>query len=398
MSKATLRDIAIQGKRLFVRVDFNVPLSKAGEVTDDTRIRAALPTISYALQEGARVILASHLGRPGGRVDPAFSLRPVAARLQALLGQPVRLAPDCVGAETEALAQALALGEVLLLENLRFHAEEEANDPAFAQALARLGDVFVNDAFGAAHRAHASTAGMAAYLQPAVAGLLMEQEITYLSKVTEHPEQPLVAILGGAKVSDKIPLITNLLEKVSMLLIGGGMAYTLLQAQGYPVGDSLVEPDCLPLAREIVAKAADRQVQCLLPRDHVIAQDIKADAPIRVVADEGIPDGWKGLDIGLPTVARFREALRSARTVVWNGPMGVFELLPFRQGTVEMARAVAACTGTTVVGGGDTIAALAMTDCSAAMTHISTGGGASLEFLEGKTLPGIACLNERAGS
>lgn len=395
MSKATLRDIAIRGKRLFVRVDFNVPLSKAGDVTDATRIRAALPTIAYALQAGASVILASHLGRPGGRVDPACSLRPVAVRLQELLGQPVRLASDCVGAETEALAQALAPGEVLLLENLRFHAEEEANDPAFARALARLGDVFVNDAFGAAHRAHASTAGMAAYLQPAVAGLLMEQEITYLSQVTEHPAQPLVAILGGAKVSDKIPLITNLLDKVAMLLIGGGMAYTLLQAQGYPVGASLVEPDCLPLARDILAKAADRQVQCLLPRDHVIAQDIKADAPTRVVADEGIPDGWKGLDIGLPTVARFRAVLRTARTVVWNGPMGVFELPPFRQGTVEIARAVAACTGTTVVGGGDTIAALAMTDCSAAMTHISTGGGASLEFLEGKVLPGIACLNER---
>ncbi len=395
MSKATLRDIAIRGKRLFVRVDFNVPLSTAGEVTNDTRLRAALPTISYALQEGASVILASHLGRPRGRVDPAFSLRPVAARLQELLGKPVRLAADCVGAETEALAQALAPGEVLLLENLRFHAEEEANAAAFAQALARLGDVFVNDAFGAAHRAHASTAGMAAYLQPAVAGLLMEQEITYLSKVTEHPEQPLVAILGGAKVSDKIPLISNLLDTVSMLIIGGVRAYTLLHAQGYPVGDSLVEPDCLPLARDILAKAAARQVQCLLPRDHVIAQDIKADAPTRVVADEGIPDGWKGLDIGLPTVARFREVLRSARTVVWNGPMGVFELPPFRHGTVEIARAVAACTGTTVVGGGDTIAALAMTDCSPAMTHISTGGGASLEFLEGKTLPGIACLNER---
>ena len=395
MSKATLRDIAIRGKRLFVRVDFNVPLSTAGAVSDDTRLRAALPTIAYALQEGASVILASHLGRPHGRVDPAFSLRPVAARLQELLGKPVRLAADCIGAETAALAQALAPGEVLVLENLRFHAAEEANEPAFAQALARLGEVFVNDAFGAAHRAHASTAGMAAYLQPAVAGLLMEQEITHLSKVTEHPEQPLVAILGGAKVSDKIPLITNLLDKVALLLIGGGMAYTLLQAQGYPVGDSLVEPACLPLARDILAQAAARQVRCLLPRDHVIARDIEADAPTRVVADEGIPDGWKGLDIGMPTVARFREVLRAARTVVWNGPMGVFELPPFRQGTVEIARAVAACTGTTVVGGGDTIAALAMTDCSAAMTHISTGGGAALEFLEGKTLPGIACLNER---
>ena len=395
MPKATLRDIAIRGKRLFVRVDFNVPLSKAGEVTDDTRIRAVLPTLTYALQEGASVILASHLGRPRGKVDPAYSLRPVVARLQELLGKPVRLAADCVGADTEALAQALAPGEVLLLENLRFYPEEEANDPVFAQALARLGEVYVNDAFGAAHRAHASTAGMAAYLQPAVAGLLMEQEITYLSKVTDYPEQPLVAILGGAKVSDKIPLIMNLLDKVSALLIGGGMAYTLLQVQGYPVGDSLVEPDCLPMARDILAKASERRVQCLLPRDHVIAQDIKPDASTRVVADEGIPTGWKGLDIGMPTVVRFREVLRTARTVVWNGPMGVFEMPPFRQGTVEIAHAVAACTGTTVVGGGDTIAALALTDCSQAMTHISTGGGASLEFLEGQSLPGIACLNER---
>jgi len=395
MPKATLRDIALRGKRLFVRVDFNVPLNKAGEVTDDTRIRAVLPTLTYALQEGASVVLASHLGRPRGKVDPAYSLRPVAARLQELLGKPVRLAADCVGADTEALAQALAPGEVLLLENLRFHPEEEANDPTFAQALARLGEVYVNDAFGTAHRAHASTVGMAAYLQPAVAGLLMEQEITYLSRVTDHPEQPLVAILGGAKVSDKIPLIMNLLEKVSALLIGGGMAYTLLQVQGYPVGDSLVEPDCLPVARDILAKASERRVQCLLPRDHVIAQDIKPDAPTRVVADEGIPARWKGLDIGMLTVARFREVLRSARTVVWNGPMGVFEMPPFRQGTVEIAQAVAACTGTTVVGGGDTIAALAFTDCSQAMTHISTGGGASLEFLEGQSLPGIACLNER---
>jgi phosphoglycerate kinase len=395
MPKATLRDIALRGKRLFVRVDFNVPLNKAGEVTDDMRIRAVLPTLTYALQEGASVVLASHLGRPRGKVDPAYSLRSVVARLQELLGKPVRLAADCVGADTEALAQALAPGEVLLLENLRFHPEEEANDPAFAQALARLGEVYVNDAFGTAHRAHASTAGMAAYLQPAVAGLLMEQEITYLSRVTDHPEQPLVAILGGAKVSDKIPLIMNLLEKVSALLIGGGMAYTLLQVQGYPVGDSLVEPDCLPVARDILAKASERRVQCLLPRDHVIAQDLKPDAPTRVVADEGIPARWKGLDIGMLTVARFREVLRSARTVIWNGPMGVFEMPPFRQGTVEIAQAVAACTGTTVVGGGDTIAALAFTDCSQAMTHISTGGGASLEFLEGQSLPGITCLNER---
>jgi phosphoglycerate kinase len=300
-----------------------------------------------------------------------------------------------VGDAVEKQALALAPGEVLLLENLRFHAAEEANEAAFAQALARLGEVYVNDAFGAAHRAHASTAGIATYLQPAVAGLLMEQEITYLSKVTEHPEPPVVAILGGAKVSDKIPLIANLLEKVSGLLLGGGMAYTLLQAQGYAIGDSLLEPDCLALAAELLTKAKKRQVQLVLPSDHVIAQALTADTPTRTVAAEGIPAGWKGLDIGPQTVQRFRDIIVAARTVVWNGPMGVFELAPFRQGTLAIAQAVADCQGTTVVGGGDTIAALALTDCQEHITHISTGGGASLEFLEGKVLPGIACLNER---
>ena len=395
MPKATLRDIPVQGKRLFIRVDFNVPLNDARQVGDDTRIQAALPTISYALQHGASVILASHLGRPKDGADPKLSLQPVAMHLEDLLGQPVRFAPDCVGAEVEALAQALQPGEVLLLENLRFHPEEEANDATFAQALARLADIYVNDAFGAAHRAHTSTAGIATYLQPAVAGLLMEREITYLSQVTEHPDPPLVAILGGAKVSDKILVTTHLLDKVSALLLGGGMAYTLLQAQGYEVGKSLVEPDCIPLARELLAKAADRNVQFLLPSDHVIAQSVTADAATRTVANAAIPSGWMGLDIGPQTVGRFRQVIVSARTVVWNGPMGVFELEPFRQGTLEIARAVADCPGTTVVGGGDTIAALALTDCRDAITHISTGGGASLEFLEGKTLPGIACLNER---
>jgi phosphoglycerate kinase len=395
MPKATLRDLPVQGKRLFIRVDFNVPLNDARQVGDDTRIQAALPTISYALQHGASVILASHLGRPKGGVDPKLSLQPVAMHLEGLLGQPVRFAPDCVGAEVETLAQALQPGEVSLLENLRFHPEEEANDPTFAQALARLADVYVNDAFGAAHRAHASTAGIATYLQPAVAGFLMEREITYLSQVTEHPDSPLVAILGGAKVSDKILVITHLLDKVSALLLGGGMAYTLLQAQGHEVGKSLVEPDCIPLAHELLAKAADRNVQFLLPSDHVIAQSVTADAATRIVADAAIPSGWMGLDIGPQTAWRFRQVIVSARTVVWNGPMGVFELEPFRQGTLEITRAVADCPGTTVVGGGDTIAALALTDCRDAITHISTGGGASLEFLEGKTLPGIACLSER---
>lgn len=395
MPKQTVRDLPLQGKRVFLRVDFNVPLSKTGQVTDDTRIRAALPTLRYILQQGAGVILSSHLGRPRGRVDMAYSLQPVAQRLQELLGQPVRMAPDCIGASVEPLVQGLAPGEVLMLENLRFHAEEEANDPAFAQALARLGDVYVNDAFGAAHRAHASTAGIANYLQPAVAGLLMEEEINYLSKVTEHPEQPLIAVLGGAKVSDKIPLISNLLERVSTLVIGGGMAYTLLQAQGYAIGTSLCEADCLPLAHEIFAKAVERRVQCLLPTDHVIAPAIGADVPTRIVAAEGIPEGWMGLDIGPQTIQQFCAAITAARTVIWNGPMGVFEQPLFRQGTLAVAQAVADCPGTTVVGGGDTIAALALTDCAGAMTHISTGGGASLEFLEGKVLPGIACLNDR---
>jgi len=393
MPKATIRDVALRGKRVFIRVDFNVPLSKDGRIEDDTRIRAAVPTITHALQQGASVLLASHLGRPKGR-SAALSLQPVATRLQELLQRPVRFAPDCVGEEVAALARALAPGDVLLLENLRFHGAEEANEAAFAQALARLGEVYVNDAFGAAHRAHASTAGIASYLQPAVAGLLMEQEITYLGKVTEHPEPPVVAILGGAKVSDKIPLMVNLLDKVSALLLGGGMAYTLLQAQGYAIGGSLVEPDCLPLARDILAKAAERRVQLLLPCDHVIAQSLTADAVTRLVAAAGIPDGWKGLDIGPQTVQEFRKVVVSARTVVWNGPMGVFEVEPFRHGTLAMAQAVAECPGTTVVGGGDTIAALALTDYRERITHISTGGGASLEFLEGKELPGIACLNE----
>jgi phosphoglycerate kinase len=286
-------------------------------------------------------------------------------------------------------------GDILMLENVRFHPEEEKNDPDFARALSRLAQVYVNDAFGAAHRAHASTAGMTAYMQPAVAGLLMAKELTYLSQVTEHPELPLVAILGGAKVSDKIPLISNLLDKVSTLVLGGAMAYTLLHTQGYAIGKSLVEPDYAPLAQELLDKAADRQVPFVLPCDHVIAPAASADAVTRVVGQEGIPADWMGLDIGPQTIAQFCDIIAAAKTVVWNGPMGMFELEPFRQGTLAVARAVAACPGTTLVGGGDTVAALALTDCQDDISHISTGGGATLEFLEGKALPGIACLTER---
>ena len=395
MPKATLHDVPIQGKRLFIRVDFNVPLTTDHRIIDDTRIRAALPTIVYALQHGARVVLASHLGRPKGHEDPALSLRPVAARLQTLLGTPIRFAPDCVGEDVEQCVRALAPGEVLLLENLRFHPEEEANDSAFAQALACLGEVYVNDAFGAAHRAHASTAGIALYLQPAVAGLLMDREMTYLSKATAHPDTPFVAILGGAKVSEKLPLLTHLLDKASGLLLGGGMAYTLLQAQGYAVGNSLVEPQCLALARDVLTSAVTQGCQLVLPSDHVIAQARDAQSPTRIVAAEGIPDGWMGLDIGPHTITQFQEVLAHARTIVWNGPMGVCELFPFRQGTLAIAHAVAACKGITIVGGGDTIAALTLAGCTEAITHVSTGGGASLAFLEGKVLPGIACLNAR---
>ncbi|MCZ6874182.1 MAG: phosphoglycerate kinase [bacterium] len=395
MPKATIRDIPIRNKRVLMRVDFNVPLGTNGQVEDDTRIQAALPTIAYALEQQARVILTSHLGRPQGRVNPDLSLKPVAARLQQCLGKPVQLAPDCIGDEVQGQVAAMSAGDVLLLENLRFHAEEEANDAAFAELLAGLGDVYVNDAFGAAHRAHASTAGIATYLQPAVAGLLMAQEIIYLSKVTAHPALPLVAILGGAKVSDKIPLLRNLLDKVSAVLIGGGMAYTLLQAQGHTIGSSLVEPDCVPLACQLLAKAAAQRVEFIVPCDHVVAQSISDDAVTRVITAPDIPPGWMGLDIGPQTVQQFRKVIATARTVIWNGPMGVFEVEPFRQGTLAIAQAVAACNGTTVAGGGDTLAALALTDCRDQISHISTGGGASLAFLEGKTLPGIACLNER---
>lgn len=389
MSKLSIRDLDLKGKRVFMRVDFNVPLANAGqEITSDKRIKAALPSIQYALDHGAGLVLASHLGRPKGKPNPEMSLRPVAVRLAELLGKPVKMAPDSIGPEVEAMLPAP--GEVLLLENLRYHAEEEKNDPGFARQLAGLGDVYVNDAFGTAHRAHASTEGIIAFLKPAAAGLLMEKELEYLNKCTQNPEHPCVGILGGAKVSDKIEVIENLLKFVDRLLIGGAMAYTFLKAQGLPTGKSLVEEDKVELARQLLAKAGDR---LMLPSDHVVAELFEENAPSEVVTI--IPDGKMGLDIGPATAKAFGDVLRSSKTIIWNGPMGVFEKKPFDAGTVAVANAVAESGALSVVGGGDSEKAVKSAGVSAKISHISTGGGASLEFLSGLTLPGVAALSEK---
>jgi phosphoglycerate kinase len=396
--KLSIADVPSRGKRVFIREDFNVPLDKQGHVTDDTRIVASLPTIQHAMAGGAKVILASHLGRPAGKVDPRYSLRPVAVRLSELLGRPIAVADDCIGPVVEDLGQRRQEGEVLLLENLRFHAEEEKNDPAFAQQLARLADVYVNDAFGTAHRAHASTEGMTKFLPIAVAGFLMQAELSHLGQLLEVPGRPYVAILGGAKVSDKIGVILNLLPKLDRMLIGGAMAYTLLVAQGGPVGDSLVEADKVDAAREILAKATSLGVTLQLPEDHVIAERLDVAAATRVVPRHGIPPGWMGVDIGPQTVEVFSGAIGEAKTVVWNGPMGVFEIEPFAQGTHAVALAVAVAQATSIVGGGDSVAAVNQAGVADRITHISTGGGAFLELLEGRELPGVVALTDKPGA
>jgi len=388
--KKTVRDIDVKGKRVLVRVDFNVPLAE-GKVADDTRLRATLPTIRYLLDQEAKVILMSHLGRPKGKVVDELRLDPVAERLSELLGLPVRKLDDCVGDEVKAAIEEMKPGEVVLLENTRFHPEERKNDPDFAKKLAELADVFVNDAFGAAHRAHASTAGVAQYL-PAVAGLLLERELEMLEKALESPERPFVAILGGAKISDKIGVIRNLLPKVDALLIAGGMANTFLKAKGYEVGESLVEDESLDVARELMEEAGEKLV---LPVDAVVADEFAADAASNAVPVDEVPSDWRILDVGPETVELFKRKLADAKTVVWNGPLGVFEFPKFAEGTFAIARFLAGLGATTIVGGGDVVAAVQQAGVADRIAHVSTGGGAALEFLEGKELPAVAALDDK---
>src|SRR5712692_353993 len=387
MSKLTIRDLDLKNKRVFMRVDFNVPLAPGGqEITSDKRIKASLPTINYALEHGAALILASHLGRPKGKPNPEMSLKPVARRLEQVLGRPVKMAPDCVGPQVESMKPAP--GEVLMLENLRFHPEEEKNDPGFAKQLASLCDLYVNDAFGSAHRAHASTVGIIAFVPQAAAGLLMEQELKYLTMATHNPARPCIAILGGAKVSDKIEVIANLAKIVDRLLIGGAMAYTFFKAQGRPVGKSLVENDKLDLARSLIASCG---AKLMLPADHVVVSEIQPGAANQAV--ESIPPDKIGVDIGPKTIDRYAQVIAGAKTIIWNGPMGVFEMPPFDKGTVALAKAVAASGAVSIVGGGDSEKAIKSAGVANKISHISTGGGASLEFLAGITLPGVAALD-----
>ena len=394
MSKKTVKDIDLRGKKVFIRCDFNVPMDENQNITDNRRIVAALPTIKYLIEQNCKIILASHLGRPKGEFKPEFSLAPVAKELSRLLGQEVLMAKDVIGESAKTLAANLQEGQVMLLENVRFHREETDNDPEFAKEVASMAEVFVNDAFGTAHRAHASTEGISHYL-PSVSGFLIEKELKFLGDALNNPERPFVAILGGAKVSDKIGVIDSLLEKVDTLMIGGGMAYTFFKAQGYEVGNSLCEPDKCDLALSLMNKAKEKGVKFLLPVDTKIGKEFKPDTESKTVAWTEIPEGWEGFDIGEKTIEMFKDELKSAKTVVWNGPLGLFEFDQFAIGTNAIAHALAELDATTIIGGGDSAAAVEKAGLADKMTHISTGGGASLEFLEGKKLPGIECLQDK---
>ena len=395
MNKKTIKDIDVQGKKVLVRCDFNVPIdSETGKITDNRRIRGALPTIKYLLDNNAKVILCSHLGRPKGEVNPKYSLKPVAEELSKLLEMPVALSKDVIGEDAEKLTSEIKNGEVVLLENVRYHKEEEKNDPEFAKKLASFAEIYVNDAFGTAHRAHGSTAGVADYL-PAVSGFLIEKELEFLGSALENPERPFVAILGGAKVSDKIGVIENLLEKVDTLIIGGGMAYTFYKAQGHSIGTSICEEDKLELATSLLEKAKQKGVNLVLPVDNHVASEYSNDAEDKFVNSTEIPDDFMGLDIGPKTIELFKNAIKDAKTVLWNGPLGVTEFSKFAEGTKQVATALAESNAVTVIGGGDSAAAVEKMGLADKMTHISTGGGASLEFLEGKVLPGIDCLNNK---
>ncbi|MBC8041922.1 MAG: phosphoglycerate kinase [Rhizobacter sp.] len=399
MTKQTIDSLSVVGKRVLMRVDFNVPLGKSHEIEDDTRITESLPSIRKILDDGGRLILMSHLGRPKGKPNPEFSLKPVATRLAELLGKPVEFAGDCIGAEATAMAHDLKNGEVLLLENLRFHAEEEANDAGFAEKLAALGDIFVNDAFGTAHRAHASTEGVTHFIRPAVAGYLIEKELKYLGTAMTTPKRPFVAILGGSKISGKIDVLESLIDKVDVILIGGAMIFTFFKSQGLHTGKSLVEDDKVEVAAAVLKKAKEKNVRLLLPVDLVIAEKMDADAASKTVDADAITGDWMGLDIGEKTIALFSREVAAAQTVVWNGPMGVFEIEKFAKGTMEIAKSLAEATkrgATTIIGGGDSASAISKAGLEKEVTHVSTGGGASLEFLEGKVLPGIAALTDNA--
>lgn len=398
MNKLTLKDVDLSGKKVLMRVDFNVPLNDEGVITDDNRIQKALPSIKHVLEQDALLVLTSHLGRPKGEPDPKFSLKPVAEHLQGLLDNKVHFAEDCIGDAAESVISAAKPGEVVLLENVRFHPEEKKNDEEFSKKLAAHAEVFVNDAFGSSHRAHASVAGVTRYLQPAVSGYLLEKEIEYLNNSINNPKRPFVAVLGGAKVSDKIGVIENLLDKVNTILIGGGMTFTFYQAKGWAIGNSLLEEDKVALAKELIEKAEKAGVDLVLPEDSVVAKEFKNDAEQKVVGEEGIEDGWMGLDIGPKSVERFSSIIENAKTVVWNGPMGVFEMDNFAKGTFAVADAMAKATdggATTIIGGGDSASAIKKAGLEEKVAHVSTGGGASLEFLEGKDLPGVVSLTDK---